>query len=180
MYKLKYLVSIIIFFSSCSNVSFVNSQPENIDALVNIPQKYHGTYVFEDSTLFINSTRSYLVTDSSIGDMVLGKNLILKKKGNFFYINYYEENKYNKYGVYVLKINKALNYERIEILFPNITEKNIDLFNILNLEEVLEKKEFNGYSDDIDYLLDGVSDYQMRLLLQDSMADDPVILKRIR
>ena len=112
--------------------------------------------------------------------MVLGENLILKKKGNFFYINYYEENNYNKYGVYVLKINKALNYERIEILFPNITEKNIDLFNILNLEEVLEKKEFNGYSDDIDYLLDGVSDYQMRLLLQESMADDPVILKRIR
>ena len=65
-------------------------------------------------------------------------------------------------------------------MFPNITEKNIDLFNILDLEEVLEKKEFNGYSDDIDYLLDGVSDYQMRLLLQESMADDPVILKRIR
>lgn len=175
MYKLNRLVSIIIFFSSCSNVSFVNSQPENIHALVNIPEEYHGTYVFEDST-FINS-ESYLVTDSSIGDMVLGNNLILKKKGNFFFINYFEE---NKYGVYVVKINKALNYERIEILFPNISDQNIDLFNILNLEEVLEKKEPNSYSGDLNYLLDEVSDYQIWLLLQESMQDDPIILKRIR
>ena len=175
MYKLNRLVSIIIFFSSCSNVSFVNSQPENIHALVNIPEEYHGIYVFEDST-FMNS-ESYLVTDSSIGDMVLGKNLILKKKGNFFFINYFEE---NKYGVYVVKINKVLNYERIEILFPNITDQNIDFFNILNLEQVLAKKEPNDYSGGLDYLLDEVSDYQMWLLLQESMLDDPIILKRIR
>ena len=109
--------------------------------------------------------------------MVLGKNLILKKKGNFFFINYFEE---NKYGVYVVKINKVLNYERIEILFPNITDQNIDFFNILNLEQVLAKKEPNDYFGGLDYLLDEVSDYQMWLLLQESMLDDPIILKRIR
>ena len=76
MNRLLLLISIVIFLVACTNVSFVNSQPENIDPLVNIPERYHGIYEFEDSTI---NSESYLVTDSSIGDMILGKEIIVKQ-----------------------------------------------------------------------------------------------------
>ena len=174
MNKSLFLIFIVIFLSSCTNVSFVNSQPENIDPLVKISEKYHGTYKFEDSTI---NSESYLVTDSSIGDMILGEEVIVKQKGNFFFLNISDD---NKYGVYVVKINRALNHERIEILFPNITDHILDFFNIINLEEVLELKESSFNLKDSDYLLERVTAHQMNLLLKKSMLDDPVILKRIR
>ena len=176
MNKFPFLISIVIFLSSCTNVSFVDSQPENIDPLVKIPEKYHGTYEFEDSTI---NSESYLVTDSSIGDWNLAQEIIVKQKGNFFFLNIFDDDD-NKYIVYVVKINRALNHESIEILFPNITDRMVDFFNIINLKEVLELKESSFVYREADYLLERVTANQMNLLLKKSMLDDPVILKRIR
>ena len=175
MNRLLFLIYVVIFLAACTNVSFVKSQPENIDPLVNIPERYHGIYEFEDSTI---NSESYLVTDSSIGDMILGQEIIVKQKGNFFFLNIFDE---DRYGLYVVKMNWVLNYERIEMLFPNITDQNVDLFNILNLEEVLQLKGSPlPLLRDADYLLETVTAHQMNLLLKESMLDDPVILKRIR
>lgn len=174
MNRLLLLISVVIFLAACTNVNFVNSQPENIDPLVNIPERYHGIYEFEDPTI---NSESYLVTDSSIGDMILGQEIIVKQKGNFFFLNIFNE---DRYGVYVVKMNRALNYERIEMLFPNITDQMLGFFNIINLEEVLELKESSFNLREADYLVEGVTDHQMNLLLKESMLDDPVILKRIR
>ena len=100
MRYLFFLCALVVTLVSCSNVVFVHLQPEDVESLTEIPEKLHGVYAFEDSTI---NTDSYLVTDSSVGDMVLGDNLIVKQRGNYFYLNLFEE---NEYVVYVMKILK--------------------------------------------------------------------------
>ena len=167
--------TLVLFLASCTNVVFVSPQPEYIDALTEIPEKYHGIYEFEDSTI---NKDSYLVTDSSVGEFVLGDNLIVKQIGSYFYLNFFEE---NAYAVYVVKITHALNYENIEISFPNITDENAYLFNILNIEEIkaYDKDQFM-FKSRPDYLIDKVSVNQMRVLLHQPISDDIVKLKRIK
>ena len=80
MRYLFFLCGLVLFLFSCSNVIFVHSQPEGVESLNEIPDRLHGMYVFEDSSF---NSESYVVTDSSVGDMVLGDNLIVKQRGNF-------------------------------------------------------------------------------------------------
>jgi hypothetical protein len=176
MKNLVFLGALVLFFASCGNVVFVSPQPEYIDALTEIPEKYHGIYEFEDSTI---DSESYLVTDSSVGDMVLGDNLIVKQRGNYFYLNLFDE---NAYVVYVVKFIQALNYENIEMLFPNITDQNAYLFNILNIEEIkaYDDQDQFMFTSRPDYLIDKVSVNQMRVLLHQPISDDIVKLKRIK
>ena len=164
MKNLIFLCALVFVLSSCSNVVFVSPQPEYIDALTEIPEKYHGIYEFEDSTI---NTDSYLVTDSSVGDMVLGDNLIVKKRGSYFYLNFFEE---NEYLVYVVKIIQILDYEDIEMSFLNITDENAYLFNILNLEEIktFDDKDQFMFKSRPDYLLNDVSVNQLNLLINSS------------
>lgn len=168
--------TVFLFLASCTNVFFVNPQPEYIDALTEIPEKYHGIYEFEESTI---NKDSYLVTDSSVGEFVLGDSLIIKKRGNYFFLNFFEE---NAYAVYVVRITHALNYENIEMLFPNITDENAYLFNILNIEEIkaYDDKDQYMYKSRPDYLIDKVSVNQMNVLLHQPISDDIVRLKRIK
>ena len=86
MKNLVFFGALALFLASCTNVSFVNPQPNFLEPLTEIPEKYHGIYEFEDSTINMDS---YLVTDSSIGDMVLGDNLIVKQRGNYFFLNFF-------------------------------------------------------------------------------------------
>jgi hypothetical protein len=164
MKNLIFLCALVFVLSSCSNVVFVSPQPEYIDALTEIPEKYHGIYEFEDSTI---NTDSYLVTDSSVGDMVLGDNLIVKQIGNYFFLNFFEE---NEYLVYVVKIIQILDYEDIEMSFLNITDENAYLFNILNLEEIktFDDKDQFMFKSRPDYLLNDVSVNQLNLLINSS------------
>jgi len=164
--------ALVFVLSSCSNVVFVSPQPEYIDALTEIPKKYHGIYKFGNPTI---NTDSYLVTDSSVGDMVLGDNLIVKQIGNYFFLNFFKE---NEYLVYVVQIIQVLDYEDIEISFLNITDENTRLFNILNLEEI---KTFDDNKDQFmfksrpDYLLNDVSVNQLNLLINSSEAKDKLL-----
>ena len=176
MKNLVFFGALALFLASCTNVSFVNPQPNFLEPLTEIPEKYHGMYEFEDSTINMDS---YLVTDSSIGDMVLGDNLIVKQRGNYFFLNFFEE---NAYTVYVVRITHALNYENIEMLFPNITDENAYLFNILNIEEIkaYEDKDKSMLKSRPDYLIDKVSVNQMNVLLHNPISDDIVRLKRIK
>ena len=167
MRNLVFFGALALFLASCTNVSFVNPQPNFLEPLTEIPEKYHGIYEFEDSNI---NSESYLVTDSSIGDMVLGDNLIVKQRGNYFFLNFFEE---NAYTVYVVRITHALNYENIEMLFPNIYDENAYLFNILNLEEIKtfdEEKDQKLFSlkQRPDYIIDDVSVNQLNLLVNSS------------
>ena len=166
MRYLFFLWALVLFFVSCSNVTFVYSQPEGMDSLIKIPEKLHGVYKFEDFEL---NTKSYVVNDSSIGDMVLGDNLIIKQRGNYLYLNHFVD---NDYALYVVRITQFID-EDIEIKFLNIASENAHLFNILNLEDI---KDFNeqdegqslSFKERADYLIDNVSVNQLNFLLNSS------------
>ena len=156
------LCGLVLFLFSCSNVIFVHSQPEGVESLNKIPDRLHGMYVFEDSSF---NSESYVVTDSSVGDMVLGDNLIVKQRGNYFYLNLSGD---NEYALYVVRITQFL-HEDIEISFLNITNENAHLFNILNLEEIRAfDKQDVSFKQKPDYLIDDVSVNQLNLLLNSS------------
>lgn len=160
------LCGLVLFLFSCSNVIFVHSQPEGVESLNKIPDRLHGMYVFEDSSF---NSESYVVTDSSVGDMVLGDNLIVKQRGNYFYLNLSGD---NEYALYVVRITQFL-HEDIEISFLNITNENAHLFNILNLEEIRAFDEQDegqplSFNRRPDYLIDYVSVNQLNLLLNSS------------
>ena len=166
MRYLFFLCTLILFLVSCSNVTFVHSQPEDMDSLIKIPEKLHGIYEFED---FEFNTKSYVVTDSSIGDMVLGDNLIIKQRGNHLYLNLFED---NLYTLYVVRITQFID-EDIEIKFLNITNENAHLFNILNLEDIKDFDEQDevqslSFKERPDYLIDDVSVNQLNFLLNSS------------
>jgi len=166
MRYLFFLWALVLFFVSCSNVTFVHSQPEGMDSLIKIPEKLHGVYEFEDFEL---NTKSYVVTDSSIGGMVLGDNLIIKQRGNYLYLNHFVD---NVYALYVVRITQFID-EDIEIKFLNITSENAHLFNILNLEDIKDLDEQNegqslSFKERPDYLIDDVSVNQLNFLLNSS------------
>jgi len=166
MRYLFFLWALVLFFVSCSNVTFVHSQPEGMDSLIKIPEKLHGVYEFEDFEL---NTKSYVVTDSSIGDMVLGDNLIIKQRGNYLYLNHFVD---NVYALNVVRITQFID-EDIEIKFLNITSENVHLFNILNLEDIKyfdeqDEGQSLSFKDRPDYLIDDVSVNQLNFLLNSS------------
>ena len=162
MRYLFFLCGLVLFLFSCSNIIFVHSQPEGVESLNEIPDRLHGMYVFEDSSF---NSESYVVTDSSVGDMVLGDNLIVKQRGNYFYLNLSGN---NEYTLYVVRITQFL-HEDIEISFLNITNENAHLFNILNLEEIRAfDEQAVSFKQKPDYLIDDVSVNQLNLLLNSS------------
>jgi hypothetical protein len=178
MRYLFFLCSLLLALVSCTNVSFNNPQPYGTDSLTKIPKELHGIYEFENTSI---NSESYLVTDNSVGDMVLGDNLIIKKRGNFFYLNLYGDD--NNYAVYVVRITQVLDYENFEILFLNITEDNLYLFNIENLEEVKSfdykqnQKESMMFTQRPDYLINNINVNQLNQLINSS---DKYMLKRVK
>lgn len=131
----------MLLFSSCSNVVFVSPQPENIKPLTKIPEKLHGSFLIGNDI--------FIVSDSTIANNNLSsKNIVVKQKGNYFYVNILEE---LGYELYVFKVTQFLNYENIEMYYPVIND-NVNLFEITN-------------QIDDRYILENVSVNQMSILL---------------
>ncbi len=158
MKKILYLGFLTILLASCTNVRFVDPQPEDVEALTVIPEKYHGEYEYQDTS----KKYSYVVTANSIDGDVLGDSVIVKQRGNYFYVNFLSD---GGYAVSVVEINQCLGYENIELTSFEITESNKHLFNVV--EEQLDKS----------YLLDNVSSNQLNLLINSS---ESVSLRRVR
>ena len=162
MKKILFFSFLIFLFSSCTNVQFVDPQPENIDALTVIPEKYHGIYEYQDTAI---GKDSYVVTANSIDDGSLGDSLIVKQSGNYFYLNFLSD---GGYEVSVIEINQCLGHENIELISFEITESNKHLFNIVETTDQFDSKV---------YLLDDVNTNQLNLLINSA---DRVSLKRVR
>ena len=166
---------LLFFFVSCSNVNFVSPQPEGIKSINKIPEYLHGTYKIEDEAL---NTQSYVVTDSKIGDNELFKNIIIKQRGNYFYLNFFKDE--NIYLLYVVKVIKILDYEDIEISFLTVNDNNRSLFDIINIEEIKEyeneiNQKKNVFKQRPDYILDRVSINQLNLLINSSKKKSKLI-----
>ena len=158
MRKLIFLSAVVITMASCTNVAFVKPQPEGVKALTEIPENLQGTYAFNDTII---------VTSNTIGEDTLGKNLIVKKRGNFYYLNYFEDD--SLYSLTVVKVIKCLSYEDFQVFHPQISDDNKDIFNVLELKS-------QNYQ--LEYVVDDVSVVQLsKMLSKDDEADNPIRIK---
>ena len=92
------LFLVAILFSSClgPNVRFIESQPESLEELTSIPEKFQGTFVIDKDTIE--------VTDCTIsGDTINSNTLVVKGWGNYLFVNSLEK------GVYKLGCAKVVN-----------------------------------------------------------------------
>ena len=101
------LFFIAILSSSCfgPDVRFIESQPESLEELTSIPEKFQGTFVIDKDTIE--------VTDRTIsGDTINSNTLVVKGWGNYLFVNSLEN------GVYKLgcaKVVNAWNYEELSL-----------------------------------------------------------------
>jgi hypothetical protein len=148
MRKLIFLIAVVLTLASCTNVAFVKPQPEGVKALTEIPENLQGTYVINDSII---------VKANAIGEDTLGKTLVVKKRGNFYYLNFKEE---DVYELTVVKVVQCLNYEKIEMFHPKISEDNQDKFKVIEV-----KSKTYGTEEVKEYILDNVSITQLSKML---------------
>jgi len=153
-----FLSAMLLCFTSCTNVLFVNPQPEGIGELTEIPENLQGIYAFTDSII---------VTSNTIGEDTLGKSLIVKKRGNFYYLNFLED---SVYSLTVVKVVKCLSFEDFEIFHPKITDDNKDIFNIVEV-----KTKTYGSVDSKEYIVDNVSVSQLSKMLSKDEDGDKLI-----
>ena len=112
------LFFIAILSSSCfgPNVRFIESQPESLEELTSIPEKFQGTFVINKDTIE--------VTDRTIsGDTINSNTLVVKGWGNYLFVNSLEN------GVYKLgcaKVVNVWNHEELSLeyfqLYPDISD----------------------------------------------------------
>ena len=96
-----------MFLASCTNVNFVSPQPEFLEALSEIPEKYHGSF------MDLKDKDTCVVTIDAIDGMSINTDsLVVKTSGNYLYINILDNNK-GTYQVYVFQSIGYLNYEKI-------------------------------------------------------------------
>ena len=146
--KLIFLSAVVLTMVSCTNVAFVKPQPEGIKALTEIPENLQGTYVINDSII---------VKANAIGEDTLGKTLVVKKRGNFYYLNFKEE---EVYELTVVKVVQCLNYEKIEMFHPKISDDNQDKFKVIEV-----KSKTYGTEEVKEYIVDNVSITQLSKML---------------
>ncbi len=148
MRKLIFLSAVVLTMVSCTNVAFVKPQPEGIKALTEIPENLQGTYVINDSII---------VKANAIGEDTLGKTLVVKERGNFYYLNFKEE---EVYELTVVKVVQCLNYEKIEMFHPKISDDNQDKFKVIEV-----KSKTYGTEEVKEYIVDNVSITQLSKML---------------
>ncbi|MBT3611495.1 MAG: hypothetical protein HN522_00950 [Flavobacteriales bacterium] len=153
-----FLSVVFFFFASCTNVYFVNSQPEGLEPLTEIPENLQGIYAFTDSII---------VTSNTIGEDTLGKSLIVKKRGNFYYLNYFED---SVYSLTVVKIVKCLSFEDFEVFHPKITDDNKEIFNVVEV-----KSKTYGSVESKEYIVDNVSVVQLSEIFSNGGGEGKLI-----
>lgn len=106
MKKLFFLSLIVLSLISCTDVRFVNPQPEFVDPLQEIPAKYHGEFLINRDT--------HIVTKNTIDDKSISfdSSVVVKERGDYFYINTLDD-----YGYYQLRIIRSVNF----LDYENIT-----------------------------------------------------------
>ena len=166
MKNLFFLVALVLFLASCTNVNFVSPQPEFLEALSEIPEKYHGSF------MDLKDKDTCVVTIDAIDGMSINADsVVVKARGNYLYINILDNNK-GTHQVYVFQSIRYLNYEKIYAIFPNITEEKSHLFNVIST---------TTYSTtDHSYLLDNVTVNQFNLLVNSVSVDNKMEWKRLK
>ncbi len=89
MKRCLYMMLILLTFSGCDQVIFLEPQPEKVNELVEIPQTLQGTYLDQDGdTMYIDKQSFSYNSAEFIGleEVNLSDSVVLKKyKGHYYY-----------------------------------------------------------------------------------------------
>lgn len=143
MKNLFFLAFLIFLLTSCGDISFVSPQPEYIDALTEIPEKYHGEFMISK---FPGDKKNPSVTSSAInGISIISDSLVVKERGNYFYVNIMNDDGY--YELSIIRLTKFLNYESISLFDPFLNDvSQLKLFNVFKYDEKAPEEELVLYN----------------------------------
>ena len=148
--------TLILFLAACGHVSFVSPQPEFVDALTEIPEKYHGEFLIDKDW----DKKTHAVTSSAInGVSIVSDSLVVKERGNYFYINTINDSGY--YELSIIRLTKFLNYESISLYDPGVLLVNIDQLKLFNVV-------IGNQDDHKEIVLDNVTVNQLSILTNSS------------
>jgi len=135
----------LLFMASCGDkVNFLSPQPENVDALTEIPNEYHGEFIIDGDT--------HIVTMSTIDGMsIIDDSVVVKKRGSYFYVN--RINKKGFYDLVIIRRVNFLNHESISLYMPQFIEPRYSIDDAvenptadsLNIEKEEFMKEYKEY-----------------------------------
>jgi len=164
-----FLSAVLLCFASCTNVTFVNPQPEFLEPLSEIPETYQGRFVFSEASDDTNEDVNVITATTVNGISIFSDSVVVKTRGNYFYINLLDDK--GNYELYIFKQLAYLNYEKIYAIFPTINKENSYLFNIIDSWSCNNNK--------LCYLLNDVDVNQFNLLVNSSFREECVELKRL-
>jgi len=165
MKNLFFLGALILFLAACGHVSFVSPQPEFVDALTEIPKKYHGEFLIDKDW----DKKTHTVNSSKInGISIDSDSLVVKERGDYFYINTMNDSGY--YELSIIRLTNFLNHESIFLYDPGALLNNIDQLKLFNI--VIGNQE-----DDKEIVLDNVTVNQLSILTNSS---EKYIVKRLQ
>jgi hypothetical protein len=189
------LIIPILFLSSCinSNVRFVTPQPESLNPLEIIPEKFQGTFVIDEDTI--------VVTDYTVdGEAINSDNLIVKGWGNYLFVNKLDVPKGSDTAFYLLVCAKVVNVwnneeitlHHLEIDFESqlddfvlktdtagLSEDKLDLSFLQYITSNPPNDNFVGLTEGWDYILDNVSLNEFQTMLNKS-AENSTKVTRIK
>ena len=156
------LLFAILLFTSCSNVAFKKPQPEFLEPLTEIPEKFQGVFVVPE----IDSTKCIVSNLMIADDSINNGEFVIKSWGNYLFINEKRDN--DTYDLTIGKAVRFLNYETLSIHYINLDSNQIQLFNIVATE-----KTGLGVSSNL-YILENVNRNQFQNLLNTSRKIDVI------
>jgi len=151
-----------LLFTSCSNVAFKEPQPEFLEPLTEIPEKFQGVFVVPE----IDSTKCIVSNLMIADDSINNGEFVIKSWGNYLFINEKRDN--DTYDLTIGKAVRFLNYETLSIHYINLDSNQIQLFNIVATE-----KRGPGLSSNL-YILENVNRNQFQNLLNTSRKMDVI------
>ena len=151
-----------LLFTSCSNVAFKEPQPEFLEPLTEIPEKFQGVFVVPE----IDSTKCIVSNLMIADDSINNGEFVIKSWGNYLFINEKRDN--DTYDLTIGKAVRFLNYETLSIHYINLDSNQIQLFNIVATE-----KTGLGVSSNL-YILENVNRNQFQNLLNTSRKIDVI------
>lgn len=167
MRQLFFIGFFLLFLVSCTNVHFVSPQPEFVDALTEIPEKYHGEFLIGS-----DKDDDHVVTKNTIDGINISTDslVVVKERGNYFYINIMDEDGY--YELRIIRLIKYLNYEDITLYTPYLYERNYTRESQENLFDIVSRVGRNE-----DPVLDNVTVNQLSILTHSSNKQKILRLK---
>mgnify|MGYP001355885237 CR=1 FL=1 len=169
--------ALLLLLSSCfsPDIRFVQPQPEHLNELITIPEKFQGVFLVKQDTITVTK---HTINEDSINS----KEIVVKGWGNHLFVNKLEDSLYKfSYGTIVESWNHTklnIKYFSSDIWLKDISntsneQKKIDLLISEKQYPIIDIDTVNGY-----FILDNVSVNQFQHLLNNAESEKVTRLQK--